>query len=130
MHCAVLFDSWDAPSMDGLVTFFAAVPVSAERNRCYIYIYIYVLEEGPPVGKHVLGSIFSNRRGEGEDTFLLCDQVLLADFLDFQMLFLVGWRARTFLEGRCLCRIFVLRQKTQGGEVRTLPVFMDFLFHS
>ena len=78
-----------------------------------IYIYIYVLEEGPPVGKHVLGSIFSNRRGEGEDTFLLCDQVLLADFLDFQMLFLVGWSARVFWRG-VVFRIFRVSPENPG----------------
>ena len=79
----------------------------------YTYIYIYVLEEGPPVGKHVLGSIFSNRRGEGEDTFLLCDQVLLADFLDFQMLFLVGWSARVFWRG-VVFRIFRVSPENPG----------------
>ena len=32
-----------------------------------------------------------------------------------------------FFGGACPLGFFVLRQKTQGGEVRTLPAFLDFL---
>jgi hypothetical protein len=32
-----------------------------------------------------------------------------------------------FFGGALSLGFFVLRQKTQGGEVRTLPVFLDFL---
>ena len=73
----------------------------------------------------MLGSICSNRRGEGEYTFLLCDQVLLAGFLDFQMLFVVGWSDRVFWRG-VVFRIFRVSPENQGGAVRTLRVFLDF----
>ena len=74
----------------------------------------------------MLGSIFSNRRGEGEDTFLLCDQVLLADFLDFQMLFLVGWSARVFWRG-VVFRIFRVSPENPGRGGAHSACFLDFL---
>ena len=48
--------------------------------------YTYVLEEGPPVGKHVR-AFFFKPEGGGE-THFLCEQALCLIFLILEILFL------------------------------------------
>ena len=102
-----------------------------QKQQIYIYIYIYVLEEGPPVGKHVRAFVFKPESGGGR--IFLCEQALFLIFLILEILFLGGTPAnfeRCFLYNRphdvCFrCRLWGCGGAV-GGEVRTLPAFLRF----
>ena len=88
-----------------------------------------ILEEGPPVGKHVRAFVF---KPEG-NAFFFVSRHLLSDFLDLGNLVLREERLQisinvSFIIVRMLCfrcRLWGCGGAV-GGEVGTLPAFLDF----